>query len=56
MKIVTGRKPKLSRDQAEAMIAACKTGMSSNQAAKLFGVAKSTVRRYKSGQCRHYQR
>ena len=51
-----GRKPKLTREQAERVTADLARGRTQTSVARELGVARSTVRRYATGQCVHHRR
>ena len=50
-----GRKPKLSRDQAETLAYAVRHGMKPVLAAKIYGISETSARRYAQGRCRRYE-
>lgn len=51
-----GRKPKLTREQAERIVAELARGRTQTSIARDLGIARSTVRRYATGQCVNHRR
>ena len=51
----TGRPPKLTPDQVEAMRRHREAGIGSDAIARVFGVSGSTARRYLRGECRNHR-
>jgi predicted transcriptional regulator len=52
---MTGRKPKATLAQIARMSHLRACGLTFDRIAREFGLARSTVRRYLAGECRHYR-